>query len=127
MLNEKVMKEVEDLSENVSKELKKINSKPEMSAADLKAAMDALCVLEKIDNLQNGSDGESSYASHRNYGRMRNPVNGRYMMDSDRGYSGHSVHDRMIAALEGLYDQAKTDYDRETISNGIRMIRQYER
>lgn len=125
MLDEKVMKEVEELAANVAKELKKINSKPEMSATDLKAATDAMCLLEKIAKLQNGGEdeGESFRYSH---ARMRNPVNGRYM-SYDRGYSGHSVHDRMIAALEGLYDQAKTDYDRETIDNGIRMIRQYER
>ena len=125
MLDEKVMKEVEDLAENVAKELKKINAKPEMSPVDLKAAMDALCVLEKVEKIQNGGEDES-FASHRSYARMRNPVNGRYM-DYDRGHSGHSVHDRMVAALESLYDQAKTDYDRETIDNGIRMIRQYER
>ncbi len=125
MLNEKVTKELDDLSENIAKELKKINSKTEMSAADLKAASDALCVLEKIETIQNGEYDDSSY-SHTSYSRMRNPMNGRYM-DHDKGYSGHSIHDRMIAALENLYDQAKTDYDRETISDGIRMIRQYER
>lgn len=125
MLDEKVMKEVDDLAENVAKELKKINAKPEMSQTDLKAAMDALCVLEKIEKIQNGGDDES-FASHRSYTRMRNPMNGRFM-DRDRGYSGHSIHDRMVAALEDLYDQAKTDYDRETITNGIQMIRQYER
>lgn len=125
MLDEKVMKEVDDLAENVAKELKKINAKPEMSPTDLKAAMDALCALEKIEKIQNGGDDES-FASHRSYARMRNPMTGRFM-DRDRGYSGHSIHDRMVAALEDLYDQAKTDYDRETITNGIRMIRQYER
>lgn len=130
MLDEKVMKEVEELAANVAKELKKINAKPEMSPTDLKAAMDALCVLEKIEKIQNGGMDDEGYStrgarnsySHR---RMRNPMTGRYM-SYDRGYSGHSVHDRMIAALEDLMDQAKTDYDRETIENGIRMIRQYE-
>lgn len=80
---------------------------------------------EDVTEIQNGGDDES-FASHRSYARMRNPMTGRYM-DRDMGYNGHSVHDRMVAALEGLYDQAKTDYDRETIDNGIRMIRQYER
>lgn len=130
MLSEKVTKELNDLSELAAKELKKINGKPDMTPADLKAATDVMCLLEKIEKIQNGDmeDGFSndyrSYDRGGSYRRMRNPMNGRYM---DYGYSGHSVHDRMIAALEDLMDQAKTDYDRETISNGIRMIRQYER
>lgn len=125
MLSEKVTKELDELSELVAKELKKINSKPEMTPADLKAATDVMCLLEKIEKIQNG-EFEEGYSNDRggSYRRMRSPTTGRYM---DRGYSGHSVHDRMIAALEELMDQAKTDYDRETISNGIRMIRQYER
>lgn len=125
MLDEKIMTEVEELAENVAKELKKINAKPEMSATDLKAAMDALCVLEKIAKLQNGGDDES-FASHRSYARMRNPMNGRYM-SRDGGHSGHSIEDMMVDALEDLYDRAKSDYDREAVSKGIRMIRQYER
>ena len=131
MLDEKVMKEVDELACNVAKELKKINAKPEMNATDLKAATDAVCLLEKTANIQNGdfSDeySEAAYSSNGgSYRRMRNPMTGRYMSYDD-GRSGHSVHDRMIAALEGLMDTAKSDYDRETISNGIRMIRQYER
>ena len=37
----------------------------------------------------------------------------------DDGYSGHSIKDRMIAKLEGMYDEAKTDHERQVIDQWI--------
>lgn len=46
---------------------------------------------------------------------------GRYMSRED-GYSGHSIKDRMIARLEGMYDEAKSEHEREEIQKEIRRI-----
>lgn len=75
--------------------------------------------------------------------RGRSPSTGRYTsmrsepyMDSYRdsygmrnmgsyndGYSGHSINDRMIDALERMMDTAKTEHERETIRKRIEEIR----
>lgn len=39
------------------------------------------------------------------------------------GYSGHSIHDRMIAALEPLYDKAKSEHEKSEIDNWIARLR----
>jgi hypothetical protein len=38
------------------------------------------------------------------------------------GYSGHSINDRMIAALEGMVDNAKSDYEKQEIINAIHKL-----
>lgn len=38
------------------------------------------------------------------------------------GYSGHSINDRMIAALEGMVDNAKSDYERQEVINAIHKL-----
>lgn len=140
MINENLLKEMDEFQSLIAKELKKINTKGELTPNDLKVGMDILCLIEKMEKVQNGEfdDGFSndSYSHNGSYNRYyshngtsqrrgRSPMTGRFV-SRDQGYSGHSVHDRMIAALEELMDQAQSDYDREVITNGIRMIRQYE-
>lgn len=39
-------------------------------------------------------------------------------------YSGHSIHDRMIAKLEELFDEGIGPYEQEVVHAGIRMIEQ---
>lgn len=65
--------------------------------------------------------------------RMRSPSTGRYMSGGnmsgrmygnsygmpDPGYSGHSIKDRMIAKLESMYDEAKTDHERQIVDEWI--------
>ena len=48
----------------------------------------------------------------------------RYYGDNDMNYSGHSVHDRMIADLEKEMDDAKTEYEKKVIMDQINKIRQ---
>ena len=43
---------------------------------------------------------------------------------NDGNYSGHSVHDRMIADLEREMDHASSEYDRKVIMEQINKIRQ---
>lgn len=47
-----------------------------------------------------------------------------YGEGTDGNYSGHSVHDRMIADLEREMDQAKSEYERKVIMDQINKIRQ---
>lgn len=89
----------------------------------------------------NRSYGEDSYGYyHDSYGddmysnrRGRSPVTGRYIsrgMDDyserDRmyrdGYSGHSIKDRMVARLESMMDEAKTDHERQTVNEWINRL-----
>ena len=52
---------------------------------------------------------------------------GRRPMYYDDGYSGHSVKDRMIAALEAQMDSAKTEYEREEVRRAIAEIEKMKR
>lgn len=46
------------------------------------------------------------------------------LMDSNGGrYSGHSINDRMIARLEDMYDEAKSEHEREEIRREIERLR----
>jgi hypothetical protein len=45
----------------------------------------------------------------------------------DHGMSGHSVKDRMIAALEEQMDNAKTEYEREEVRKAIAEIERMKR
>lgn len=47
----------------------------------------------------------------------------RSMGSYNDGYSGHSINDRMIDALERMMDTAKTEHERETIRKRIEEIR----
>lgn len=55
-----------------------------------------------------------------NYSGRRSPSTGRYM---SRGYSGHSIHDRMIAALEDVYGDAKNQHEENEIQTWIDRLR----
>ena len=63
-----------------------------------------------------GNNGNGSYD------RGRSPVTGRYV-SRDHGYSGHSINDRMISQLENMYDEAKTEYEREEVRKEIERLR----
>lgn len=58
------------------------------------------------------------------YRRGRSPVTGRYISRGhEDGHSGHSIMDRMIASLESMYDEAKTDHEKQTVSEWINRLR----
>lgn len=61
------------------------------------------------------------------YRRGRSATTGRYVSRGENygdAYSGHSINDRMVAAIEDMYDDAKSDHERQKIDTAIRMIRQ---
>ena len=72
--------------------------------------------------------GESMDNSYGMYGaRGRSPVTGRYIsrdgaMHDDYMMSGHSIKDRMVARLEAMYDEAKSEHERDEIRKEIRRI-----
>ena len=84
-----------------------------------------------------GNNMDNSYGNYS--GTSRSPVTGRYISNGSMndtsygsyghlyperyGYSGHSIHDRMVAALEPMYDQAKSEHERQIITNTINRIR----
>ena len=65
-------------------------------------------------------------------GTARSPVTGRYISSGmphgtmrvsyGDNYSGHSIKDRMVARLEPMFDEAKSDYERQLIQNTINRI-----
>lgn len=58
------------------------------------------------------------------YRRGRSPVTGRYISRGhEEGYSGHSIMDRMVDRLESMYDEAKTDHEKQTVSEWINRLR----
>ena len=111
------MEVLEELKTLVETEIKKLTKKESLNPAEIDAATKAVCLIEKIDEIQNGSYDDEGYSSRRG----RNPMNGRYM-SMRRGYSGHSIKDRMVSKLEAMMDEARSDYEREAIEEWIRKL-----
>lgn len=116
-------KVLERLEETVTSELEKLVKKPELNPAEIKAATDALCLMEKIQKVQNGmEDGHSeSYHSDGSYARGRSMRTGRFVSNSN-GYSRHSIHDRIVSNLEKMMDSASSDYERDVIYSWIAKV-----
>jgi hypothetical protein len=112
------MNVLDELYELLELELKKLVKKETLTPVEIDNASKAVCLMEKIKNLQNGSYDQYEGSSGR---RMRNPMNGRYMGDQ-RGYSGHSIKDRMVDRLESMMDEAHSDYERQVIADWIAKI-----
>lgn len=138
-MDKETMTVLEDLKESVIRELRLLNKKDSMSANEVKAATDALCLLLKIKMFEEGgSEYEEDFRSYESWpgeysGRPRfngsihmdagrSPVTGRYISRGS-GYSSHSINDRMIARLEDMYDEAKTEHEREEIRREIERLR----
>lgn len=146
-MDKDMMNVLDALEENVVRELRMLNKKESLSATEIKAATDAMCLLFKIRTYREGGmiedeDGQSymmwpsdrydeysnrprmtgHYHVNGSYDRRRSPVTGRYV-SRDHGYSGHSINDRMISQLENMYDEAKTEYEREEVRKEIERLR----
>lgn len=81
------------------------------------------------------SNENNSYDSGNSYRRGRSATTGRYVSRDSAprvegyssrrfydGYSGHSIKDRMVAQLEKMYDEAKTEHERQTVNDWIRRL-----
>lgn len=123
----------ESCKEMLCEEINKIVKKGDVTPAELERLEKAYCLIEKIDKI----DG----AEMSDYGTMRSsgyhgmnrhyydsysgtPMrNGTHMDSYERGYSGHSINDRMIASLENMYGEAQTDHERQVVDKWIKKIR----
>ena len=146
---------------NAEDVIRDLAAKKNYSLNDIETLTKSICLVEKIDKLNEGGNDEGGYSergmsrnSYRNemynpmhereyaegsYRRGRSPVTGQYVSrdggSSNRGYydgnsrnsgySGHSMRDRAIAKLEGMYDEAKTDHERQFLDECIKMIEYY--
>lgn len=143
---------LEQLEEMTKRELEQITKQTTLSGADLDKMIKATCLLDQMESLEekleakkNGEFYGMSYGNMNHMGvdgygnvsyeRGRSSVTGRYvsrdtdpMMHGghgsyDRGYSGHSISDRMVSSLEKMYDEAKSPHEQQVISTWISRIR----
>lgn len=125
-MKEEHMKVVDELEDLVIDEMKKMVKKGDLNAAELKNATDSVCLLMKLEELQNGEFDEGyseSYDHGRSYRRGRSPRTGRYVsMGMNDGVSRHSINDRIVDKLERMMDESGSDYERSVISGWIDRI-----
>lgn len=130
------MDTLEMLEEQIKTVLKKGDISPQELSA-LKEAWELRAMIKCSEEMGDESSYDMtprSYMMDPRYGsydggsyrRGRSMTTGRYMSREDGyssgGYSGHSIKDRMIARLESMYDEAKSEHEREEIQKEIRRI-----
>ena len=134
-----VKKTLENTKEVIKDELKKLIKKGELTPAEMDTVFKAvdsikdICEMCHEDPDGNYSMGAHMYDPNWEYsGTARSPVTGRYISSGmphgnmrvsyGDNYSGHSIKDRMVARLEPMFDEAKSDYERQLIQNTINRI-----
>lgn len=128
---------LEALKEQIYSEIKKVTDKKDITATELENMNKAVCVLDKLSDLEMKEEVGDYYSNDYGYSsrRGRSSVTGRYVSRSggsydyyhpdsmDRGYSGHSIQDRMIAHLEDIVDsEAKNEYERKKAAELISQL-----
>ena len=138
----KAKEKAEDLIRDITK-------KEHISPAELEALMKSACLIMKVEGGDGGNgnddyDYDNAYSergmsrhypmdyAEASYRRGRSPVTGQYVSrdssrrsydgNSSRGYSGHSIQDRMIAKLEDMYDEAHTEHERQVVQDWINRL-----
>lgn len=120
----------------IDKSIEELNKKASLTPSELESMCKAYDLRMKLLRSEREEDmGESHGWDHmdRNirpytmtHDRGRSPVTGRYIsrdsMMYEDGMSGHSIKDRMIARLESMYDEAKSEHEREEIRKEIRRL-----
>ena len=136
---DQLLDEFERTEELMLKELRKINAKGDLTpqeVCNIKEIAESLYKMQIVEAMADGGNDYSEYYSDDDGMRMRrgrDTRTGRYVSRrGGRSYrgsydggnmSGHSVSDRMIAALENTMDQVGSDYDRKQIEEEIHRIR----
>lgn len=144
-MQERITKFEELLEKELKKELDRINNAGQLAPTDVKTITDAICLMLKVKEYEEWEEGGNSYEqggySNR---RGRSMTTGRYVSRDvdpmrsygediysgrrsyrgsyDRGYSGHSIKDRMISRLEGMYDEAQTEHERQMVDEWINKL-----
>lgn len=147
----KTLEKVKEMLEEELKTLTKKGDIAPDDMKVIKEAVCTIKMIDGMGGIEEMS-GEYSEGIHPNWmtssygvampnysGTNRSPVTGRYIShgtmpdrsnysqlygdNTIRGYSGHSIHDRMVAALEPMYDQATSEHERLVVSNTINRIK----
>ena len=125
---------LDELEKKLREELKKMAKKPDISPVEVDNANKAMCLITKIREFEDADSGYSNGAYSRNSYTRRSPRTGRYvsydegdaygrrMQMANRGYSGHSINDRMIDKLESMMDETGSEYERQTIGEWINRL-----
>lgn len=123
-----IMDVLDKLEEKAIRDLRPLAEKPDINPAEWAKVKDVLCLLKTLKEYSEYSDTgysngmDSGYSSRRSrYSTNRYMGRGDYngSMVSRGGYSQHSIKDRMIANLEKMMDDAKSEYEREQIHDEI--------
>lgn len=136
---DQLLDEFERTEELMLKELRKINAKGDLTPQEMcniKEMAEAVYKMQIVEAMADGGNDHSEYYTDddgMSMRRGRDMRTGRYVSRrGGRSYrgsydggnmSGHSVSDRMIAALENTMDQVGSDYDRQKIEEVIHKIR----
>lgn len=129
---------LDKFEELILKELDKIIKKGDLTPTELSNGKEAICALKEIHEIYN-SDKEDmgeeysergyyiSPTSYRDEGTSMSNARGRRSSNRassyNRGYSRHSMKDRMVAKLERMMDEAESDYERQEIREEIEHLR----
>lgn len=136
MLDKEVLKRLKKITEN---DIEKLSNKQNLTPDEHRSLKDALINMAMLEEecqkamYDEEGSGYRGYSMSRSYPysmgmqydegysgrRMRSPSTGRYM---GRGYSGHSINDRIISTLEHMMDEADGDYERQTIAKYIEKL-----
>ena len=113
-MSKELLEVFDTMDDVVTDELRDLFSHRSPSPTEIRNAKEAVCLLK---------DGNRSYM------RGRDSDTGRYMSRDNRirhSYddmeSGHSINDRLIANIEDMMDLAKTDYEKQQLSDWIKRI-----
>jgi hypothetical protein len=94
-----------------------------MQPPDVEVLNKAVCTIEKLKTIELLEEQIDFMAKYGGDGYSFGTGAMRYYDNNMRqNYSGHSVHDRMIAALEKVYDEIHSDYEKQQLRNEIRHI-----
>lgn len=124
----KQLKQAEEILETeIRNETKKIIDAGQFAPGQTKTLSEAVCLMLKMKEYEEWLNGMGmSEYSQRNYARNNQQSNGySYRMPHysyNRGYSGHSTKDRMIACLEDLMGEVHNEYEAQMISDVIANI-----
>lgn len=125
---------LDEMESLIEEELRKIVSKRDMTPMELDVSTKAICLLEGINDLKKSYE-ENEYSGRRRsyenrermtdiYPRYENRDSYRGSRRSYNDYSGHDndITDKMIAKLDDMMADAKTDHERDIINKWISRI-----
>lgn len=125
----------------LNEQIAKVTNKGDITPTELENMTKTLCLLEKIKEYHEYAVDDFDDGMSNAYGRYSRRNSNRDMMYDDyrsnrsynsygrmprvsmsRGYSGHSIKDRMIAKLESMYDEAQSDHEKQIVDEWINRL-----